>query len=246
MRYEIVPNEGYESHDNVYLYVNPASFKNEPTKASAFIDGVNHTGSGVKNYGLQGVELRQGTNRTVTAPELNVASLRVSDTYAGLFGEAVADDAPKLNVTKKSLVLGNVYVGDEYSGDIVVTGSNLTGDISVESSSPAVTVSPATLSKADVMSGDGATLNVHVAYTEGNQKATLTLKSDGAKDVVINVSWEGFKPTDISSLKALYSEDVESYLTYRYSGEATVTYVDKGGSHPTYYLQDATGAIIGC
>ena len=60
---------------------------------------------------------------------------------------------------------------------------------------------------------------------------------------MINVSWNGFKPADISSLKALYSEDVESYLTYRYSGEATVTYVDKGGSHPTYYLQDATGAI---
>lgn len=243
MRYEIVPNEGFESHDNVYLYVNPASFKNEPTTASAFIDGVNHTGSGVKNYGLQGVELRQGTNTSVTAPVLTVASLRVSDTYNGLFEEAGADDAPKLNVTKKSLVLGDVYAGDEYSGDIVVTGSNLTGDISVESSSPAVTVSPATLSKDDAMSGDGATLHVHVAYIEGNQKATLTLKSDGAKDVVINVSWNGFKPADISSLKALYSENVDDYLTYRYSGEATVTYVDKGGSYPTYYLQDATGAI---
>ncbi|MCI6765130.1 MAG: choice-of-anchor J domain-containing protein, partial [Prevotella sp.] len=104
-------------------------------------------------------------------------------------------------------------------------------------------VSPATLSKDDAMSGDGATLHVHVAYTEGSQKATLTLKSDGAKDVVINVSWNGFKPADISSLKALYSENVDDYLTYRYSGEATVTYVDKGGSHPTYYLQDATGAI---
>ena len=189
------------------------------------------------------MELRQGTNTSVTAPVLTVASLRVSDTYNGLFEEAGADDAPKLNVTKKSLVLGDVYAGDEYSGDIVVTGSNLTGDISVESSSPAVTVSPATLSKDDAMSGDGATLHVHVAYTEGSQKATLTLKSDGAKDVVINVSWNGFKPADISSLKALYSENVDDYLTYRYSGEATVTYVDKGGSYPTYYLQDATGAI---
>ena len=243
MRYEIDPNNEGVGKDNVYLYVNPASFKNEPTTACAFIDGVNHTGSGVKNYGLQGVELRQGTNTSVTAPVLTVASLRVSDTYNGLFEEAGADDAPKLNVTKKSLVLGDVYAGDEYSGDIVVTGSNLTGDISVESSSPAVTVSPATLSKDDAMSGDGATLHVHVAYTEGSQKATLTLKSDGAKDVVINVSWNGFKPADISSLKALYSENVGDYLTYRYSGEATVTYVDKGGSYPTYYLQDATGAI---
>lgn len=242
MRYEI--NAVDKGMDNVYLYVNPASLKTEPETPSAVIDGVNHTGSGVKSYGLQGLELRQGTNASTTAPVMNVASVRVSDSYAGLFGSQGEDTKPVLKVSKKTMVLGSVYTGDEYSEDIIVTGENLKGDITVESSSPAVTVTPAVLSKDDVMSGDGAKLNVHVVYTEGEQNATLTLKGEGVDDIVINLSWEAYSPNNISTIKQLYSENEEDGLTYRYSGEATVTYVDKGASHPTYYLQDETGGIF--
>ena len=241
MRYEINATE--QGKDNVYLYVNPASFKSEPTTPSAVIDGINHTGGGVTSYGLQGIELRQGSTYNASAPVFNVASVRVSDTYGGLFGQQAEDTTPTFKASKKSLILGNVYTGDEYSEDLTITGANLTGDISVESSSPAVTVTPAQLSKADVMSGDGAKLNVKVVYTEGSQNATLTLKSEGAKDVIIKVSWDGFSPAAISTLKALYSEDPEAGATYRYSGEATVLYVDKGSAHATYYLQDATAGI---
>ena len=53
MRYEI--NAVEQGMDNVYLYVNPASLKTEPETPSAVIDGVNHTGGGVKSYGLQGL-----------------------------------------------------------------------------------------------------------------------------------------------------------------------------------------------
>ena len=241
MRYEISTTE--QGKDNVYLYVNPVSFKSEPETPSAVIDGIKHSGSGVKSYGLQGVELRQGTTFSADAPVLNVASVRVSSTYAGLFGNQVEEKTPTLRASKKSLILGSVYTGEEYSEDLIITGTNLTGDISVESSSPAVTVTPAQLSKDDVMSGDGAKLNVKVVYTEGTQNATLTLKSEGATDVVIKLSWEGVSPTAISTLKALYSENPEGAITYRYSGEATVVYVDKGGEHTTYYLQDATAGI---
>lgn len=217
MRYEI--NAVDKGMDNVYLYVNPASLKTEPETPSAVIDGVNHTGSGVKNYGLQGLELRQGTNASTTASVMNVASVRVSDSYAGLFGSQGEDTKPVLKVSKKTMVLGSVYTGDEYSEDIIVTGENLKGDITVESSSPAVTVTPAVLSKDDVMSGDGAKLNVHVVYTEGEQNATLTLKGEGVDDIVINLSWEAYSPYNISTIKQLYSENEEDGLTYRYSGE---------------------------
>lgn len=49
LRYEV--NAG---GDNVYLYVNPTDFKKVPdlTAANAVIDGVNHSGSGLGNYGL--------------------------------------------------------------------------------------------------------------------------------------------------------------------------------------------------
>lgn len=241
LRYEI--NSTEKGKDNVYLYVNPASFKSEPTTPNAVIDGVNHSGSGLGNYGLQGFELRQGTNATVTSPDLYVASVRISDTFAGLFGEKSDDKIPMLGISKKNFILGEVYAGDEYSETVTVSGENLTGDVTVESSSPAVTVSPATLSAADVMSGDGAQLNINVAYTEGTQNAVLTLKSEGAADARIKISWTGYTIPEIKTLKALYSEDPEQGLVYRYTGEAVVSFVDRGGNKPVYYLQDESGAI---
>lgn len=241
LKYEI--NSTEKGKDNVYLYVNPASFKSEPTTPNAVIDGVNHSGSGLGNYGLQGFELRQGTNATVTSPDLYVASVRISDTFAGLFGEKSDDKIPRLGISKKNFILGEVYAGDEYSETVTVSGENLTGDVTVESSSPAVTVSPATLSAADVMSGDGAQLNINVAYTEGTQNAVLTLKSEGAADAQIKISWTGYAIPEIKTLKALYSEDPEQGLVYRYTGEAVVSFVDRGGNKPVFYLQDETGAI---
>lgn len=241
LRYEI--NSTEKGKDNVYLYVNPASFKSEPTTPNAVIDGVNHSGSGLGNYGLQGFELRQGTNATVTSPDLYVASVRISDTFAGLFGEKSDDKIPRLGISKKNFILGEVYAGDEYSETVTVSGENLTGDVTVESSSPAVTVSPATLSAADVMSGDGAQLNINVAYTEGAQNAVLTLKSEGAADAQIKISWTGYAVPEIKTLKALYSEDPEQGLVYRYTGEAVVSFVDRGGNKPVFYLQDESGAI---
>lgn len=241
LRYEI--NSTEKGKDNVYLYVNPASFKSEPTTPNAVIDGVNHSGSGLGNYGLQGFELRQGTNATVTSPDLYVASVRISDTFAGLFGEKSDDKIPRLGISKKNFILGEVYAGDEYSETVTVSGENLTGDVTVESSSPAVTVSPATLSAVDVMSGDGAQLNINVAYTEGTQNAVLTLKSEGAADAQIKISWTGYTIPEIKTLKALYSEDPEQGLVYRYTGEAVVSFVDRGGNKPVFYLQDETGAI---
>lgn len=241
LRYEI--NSTEKGKDNVYLYVNPASFKSEPTTPNAVIDGVNHSGSGLGNYGLQGFELRQGTNATVTSPDLYVASVRISDTFAGLFGEKSDDKIPRLGISKKNFILGEVYAGDEYSETVTVSGENLTGDVTVESSSPAVTVSPATLSAADVMSGDGAQLNINVACTEGTQNAVLTLKSEGAADAQIKISWTGYAIPEIKTLKALYSEDPEQGLVYRYTGEAVVSFVDRGGNKPVFYLQDESGAI---
>lgn len=241
LRYEI--NSTEKGKDNVYLYVNPASFKSEPTTPNAVIDGVNHSGSGLGNYGLQGFELRQGTNATVTSPDLYVASVRISDTFVGLFGEKSDDKTPRLGISKKNFILGEVYAGDEYSATVTVSGVNLTGDVTVESSSPAVTVSPATLSAADVMSGDGAQLKINVACTEGAQNAVLTLKSEGAADAQIKISWTGYTIPEIKTLKALYSEDPEQGLVYRYTGEAVVSFVDRGGNKPVFYLQDETGAI---
>ena len=231
LRYEI--NAANPRQDNIYLYVNPTDFSQEPKldKASAVIDGVNKTGSGLGSYGLQGLELRQGTTSSVTSPEMYVASVRVSDT------------TPKLSVSKKTFVLGEVYSGDAHEETVKVTGENLKGDITVESSSEAVSVEPASISADDAMSAGGAELKIKVTYTAGEQHAVLTLKSEGADDVQIKLSWTGYSIPEISSIKALYDEDPEAGMTYKYTGEATLTFVDRGGSRPMFYLQDKTAAI---
>ncbi len=243
LRYEI--NAANPRQDNIYLYVNPTDFSQEPKldKASAVIDGVNKTGSGLSSYGLQGLELRQGTTSSVTSPEMYVASVRVSDTYAGLFGASAVDTTPKLSVSKKTFVLGEVYSGDVHEETVKVTGENLKGDISVESSSEAVSVEPASISADDAMSAGGAELKIKVTYTDGEQHAVLTLKSEGADDVQIKLSWTGYSIPEISSIKALYDEDPEAGMTYKYTGEATLTFVDRGGSRSVFYLQDKTAAI---
>lgn len=242
LRYEV--NAG---GDNVYLYVNPTDFKKVPdlTAANAVIDGVNHSGSGLGNYGLQGIELRQGTNSSNTAPVMYVASLRVSNTYAGLFGEAGEDKTPKLSVSKKSFVLGEVYAGDEYEETITVKGENLTGNVTVETSNPAVTVTPATLAADDVMGADGASLKIKVKYTEGNQNQTVTLKSEGAEDITLKLSWTGNTIPEVATIKELYEKDPELGQNYKYTGEAVITFIDRGeADKPKFYIQDATAAIL--
>ena len=59
----------------------------------------------------------------------------------------------------------------------------------------------------------------------------------------IKLSWTGYSIPEISSIKALYDEDPEAGMTYKYTGEATLTFVDRGGSRPVFYLQDKTAAI---
>lgn len=113
-------------------------------------------------------------------------------------------------------MLGEVYSGDVHEETVKVTGENLKGDISVESSSEAVSVEPASISADDAMSADGAELKIKVTYTDGEQHAVLTLKSEGADDVQIKLSWTGYSIPEISSIKALYDEDPEAGMTYKY------------------------------
>lgn len=77
------------------------------------------------SQGLQGFILRQASTATVTAPVLNVASVRVASTYAGLFGNQKESKTPTLKASKKSIVCGEVYTGDEYNETITITGANL-------------------------------------------------------------------------------------------------------------------------
>ena len=130
VKYEI--GVGGERQDAVSLFVNPASYTEEPALADAYFDPMG-SGSGVGSWGLQGIELRQGTTYSATAPTMLVGSLRVADSYAGLFAEQQGpdEDAPAITLSERSLDFGGIYGGDVQTKTVNVKAANLKGDITV-------------------------------------------------------------------------------------------------------------------
>ena len=237
----VIKKLGSSGEQDVYLYVNPTPGFHEPTLVDAYYPSSN---SGSKaSYGLQGIELRQGTNYSTTAPEMYVGSLRVSSTYGGLFG-IYEDATPKIKVN--SLIKFDTnFAGDEDADTIYVKGTNLKGDVTVSIDNDAVTLSRTTLPAEEVMSESGAQLIVKLKFTEGEQKATMKFNSEGAEEEETSVEWTGVAITKLSTLKEVYSQKIDENnpVLYRFTGEGVITYIDKGQNVPCYYIQDNTAAI---
>ncbi|MBQ9465549.1 MAG: M6 family metalloprotease domain-containing protein [Muribaculaceae bacterium] len=94
---------------------------------------------------------------------------------------------PRLSVDPLALAFTNVTTGATAQQTFTVTGTNLTGDVTVAVGEGMFTVSPTTISAADA--ADGATVTVTYAPTAfGNHTATVTLTSTGAEAVSVELS----------------------------------------------------------
>ncbi len=94
---------------------------------------------------------------------------------------------PRLVVEPLALAFTNVTTGATEQQTFTVTGTNLTGDVTVAVGEGMFTVSPTTISAADA--AEGATVTVTYAPTAfGNHTATVTLTSDGAEAVSVELS----------------------------------------------------------
>ena len=93
---------------------------------------------------------------------------------------------PTLAVNPTSLTFsGNV--GETYTKTFTVSGSDLTGNVSISSSNSMFTVSPATLTAAQAAAG--ATITVTYKPTaSGTQNGTITVSSSGAESKTVTVS----------------------------------------------------------
>lgn len=242
VKYEI--GAAGERYDGVTLYVNPASYTEEPKVADAVFDP-SSAGSGISTWGLQGLELRQGTNYSATAPTLLVGSLRVADSYAELFTESAGpgEDTPVITLSERGLDFGTLYSGDIKTKTINVKGVNLTDDITITIDNNELKPSVTTISAADAMAIEGVDVEFTLTPTSENGKATITFVSEGATDATLGATWSTIAVKDIATLKEFAAEDGEAYLTYRYKGKAVVTFVDKSQASPVYYLQDETGGL---
>ena len=94
---------------------------------------------------------------------------------------------PQITVNPTSLEFEG-YVGDTYTKTFTVTGANLEGDVTIsKQGSNNITVSTTTITAANAANG----VEVTVTYKPtnvGNASAVLTLSSDGADDVTLNVT----------------------------------------------------------
>lgn len=242
--------DGDKTYDEVALYVNPTDFTTEPETPSAQTNA-STTGSQTGLYGIQGFELRQGSNSNAKGPELYVGALHFAQTYADLFTASEGGDTPSepaipatptINVSKTDDFIGETFMGYPKSKTFTVKGTDLTGDVTVEIAGTEVTADKTTLSKEEVESEEGAQLTLTVTPTSDEQQTLVTFRSEGAEDVTIQYGWQAIAYTDVAKLRDITPRDGGDYDYYRYTGKAIVSFVDKTTNN--IYVQDSTAAII--
>lgn len=242
--------QGIKETDDIKLYVNPASYTEEPATADASIDGVNWTGSKVGSYGLQGIELRQSGTSSATGPTYYVGAVSVADSYAALFpadgGEVTPPaDTPAITLSSSSFSIdGNGFQGLPVKGVVKVTAKALAQDIavSVEGSdevTPAVTAIPAS----EAMSAAGYLFEFTLSGQSVSGEASIRFSSEGATDQTLPVSWQLVPTTVVGTVREL-ADATDEEAIYCFTGSAVVTYVSSSISGQQLYVQDETAGLL--
>ena len=238
VKYEVVDGS---SNDIVALYVNPEG-TTEPTTPELSI-GDNDQQTEISR-GLQALVLRQRSG------EISVDAVRAATTYAELFGATPAA-TPTITPAKKVLSNQQAFIGETYTQTVNIKAADLKGDITVSIGGDGksdLTASAATISKADAESAAGYDLTLTLKPTsEDYYQATVYLDSEGANQAKIDYYWSPVTVNEVPDLQTLASKEADQYTTYKYTGEAVVTFVDEAtsssSSYPSAYVQDATGGF---
>ena len=246
-----------DKNDTIRLYVNPT--KDTKTATAECVQVKNNT-SGSNTMGAAGkddaskiasINLRQGTN---TPGRVYVDEIKVATAWTDLFpassGEGDGGETtktPEITSSESLLFGGNAFLDETYTATFTVSGKNLKGDITLESDNSEVTLSHSTISQADAEAEGGVTVTATLkpATTGAKGSAGITLKSDGASDVVVAASWAVVERTKVATIAELKeAEKTASTSDYLFfTGEAVVTYAEKPSSTQFYYIEDATGAV---
>lgn len=236
VKYEIVSGV---TNDKVSVWLNPVITANEPAADASYNDQTGNDAS--TNYGIQGVELRQGQTGTKKAAVLDIDALRVGTEWADLFDEFSAVDSPIISVSNTE-VSAYTYQGMPVSQKVNIQGQSLTGDITVDCGE-GLTADKTVIPMADAMSEDG----VDVVFTmtpqvPGSVPFTATLNSEGADPLNVNFNITVSPCTAVSSLADF--ANITDAGNYRYTGKAVVTAIVPDTYGFTMYAQDEQGAIV--
>ncbi len=253
IKYEFVVATGDESttknDDPIYLFVNP-SLTAEPSTSTAVATLLGDTyGSDIAWRGANALELKQGQTFSKACPTVTVDNIRIATTWNELLTESgdTPDPTPTATITPSTtkLEFGNLYVDDTKTLKFTVKGTDLTGDITLASNNAEVVLDKTTITQAEAEAGVEVTATL-TAATAGEQTATITLSSVGATNVTIAVSWTAIAVTKVATIAALKAEvSTNPEALFLYTGEAVITYYEVTGEYstPTFYVEDATGAV---
>ncbi len=247
---KVAINENGDKLDNFYLYVDPASATEIPASATIGSKGSIYScvSDDKAGYGLKGVELMQKMSYGAGSFDVNVADLRIADSYSALFSGGSSSETPVVTASAESLQFGAMYTGTAVTRSLNVKGSNLRGDITISTDNAALTPSVTSIKASDASAANGTdvefTLKPTVAALTGS--ATITLSSEGADPVKVTATWTAVPITEMATVKQLVDADAESAGVLRFTGKALVSYVDKSTTPYTYYIQDETAGIKLC
>ena len=104
----------------------------------------------------------------------------------GVEPPSVPTVTPELSVSPTSLSFTG-YTGQTYTKTFTVSGTNLTGNVTITSNNSTFTVSPATLTAAQAMAGATVTVTYSPTAT-GTKTGTITVASSGATSKTVSVT----------------------------------------------------------
>lgn len=247
--------DGDNPNDTVELFINPTVGSTEPAASAKYNI---ETGSDAStNYGLLGVELRQGQTTSKNAPVCKIDELHIATSWAGLFDAASTGGGDTAKPTIASALgttstgLDPMISGTSVSTQIYITATDLKSDVTI-TCGEGITCPVASISK-DEAGLDGAyKVDFTVTptlETSGAWSSTVTFSSEGAESLVFTISCDNvLVPTQVTSAaqyRNLYTP--EDYSYYKFAGKVTVTAIEAvADSYTPYYkvyAQDATGGI---
>lgn len=253
VKYEIV--EG-TTNDIVSLWVNPATSLSAEPAADVCYSGTSGGDASLSYGGICGVELRQGQTASAYAPVLDIDALRVGTAWADLFTKDGGSEVttPVISASPKELKYEYyVLTGDSRTFTTTVTGTNLTGDITVTAGS-GVVADKTTITAEEAAEGAELTLTVTATGDNESFSTSVTLSSEGVEDVTLPITFNNvLNPTPLINSMAvganLAADPDADFTLYQYKGKAVVTHieaVDDGYGTTIYnvYAQDMMGGIL--
>lgn len=244
LEYEFVDGE---KNDIARLYINPTAKTTTPDAISS----ASVTNQKDAAY-IRSINLRQGSN---TPTSLYVDEIKVATEWADLFEGGGEDNTPVITVQDNFAFetdLNGYFAGDTYTGTLIISGKNLTEDITLSSSTDDITFASASISKSDAEAEGGTSITATlvpsaVTSAEGYdiRTATITLTS-GEASTTLPVAYSVFalnRCADIASLKATVVSGEPYTVNARFVGNGIITYIQSGNWSKIYTIEDKTGAI---